>query len=96
VTNTRPDIDWDNRLLVSTVSLAGSPIVPLLQETPGRTLTVSHGAKAATFTADTLTSEIFKGERVSGNWILRLSGCASGCASAPPALVITAHAACTK
>jgi hypothetical protein len=96
VANTRPDIDWDNRFLVSRVSLAGSSVVPVFQQTPGRTLTVSHGAKVAKFSADTLTSDVFKGEKVSGTWILRLSGCASGCAPPPPALVIMAHAECSK
>lgn len=96
VANTRPEVDWDDRIRVGTVSLVGSPVVPILQQTPGRTLSVSHGSKVATFSGETLTSDIFKDDRIAGTWTLRLSECESGCAPPPPALVMMARAECRK
>jgi hypothetical protein len=96
VTNTRPGADWDNRFRVDTVSVVGLPIVPVLQQTLGRTLAVLHDGKTATFSAETLTSDTFKGEKLAGTWVLRLSACVSGCAPPPAALDANVRAECSK
>lgn len=92
VTNTRPALDWDDRYSVSTVSLAGPQVVSALEAIPGRTLTVTHDGKQASFRAGVTTSDVFHGGRVAGSWELRLSGCDSP----PPALTINVEAHCSK
>ena len=90
VVNTKAVTDWDDHYAVGMVSVSESLVRVL--NTPGRTLTVSHDGKQGTFNSDVVTSDVFRGEKITGTWNLRLSGCAS----IPPALVINAEVECTK
>jgi hypothetical protein len=87
---TKPAINWDDRYQVSIVSVDGTGVGSILEKTPGRTLVVLHDGKQSTFTAGALTSDAFRGSKISGTWTLRLSGCASP----PSALIANAHANC--
>jgi len=92
VTNTRPALDWDDRYRVSTVSLGGLQVARTLEAIPGRTLTVRHDGKIATFRTGVTTSDVFHSGRVAGSWELVLSGCDSP----PPALTINVEADCSR
>lgn len=92
VTNTKAAVDWDDHYRVGTVSLLGTGVDEALEQDHGRTLTVVHDAKEASFSAAVLTSDIFRGGKVTGTWTLRLSGCASP----PRALVLNVQADCSK
>lgn len=92
VANTKAAIDWDDRYRVGTVSLVGLPVAATLHQILGCTLTVGHEGREATFDANVLTSDVFRGQRIAGTWNLRLSMCASP----PPALVIRAQVDCAR
>jgi hypothetical protein len=92
----KPPVDWDQRFTVGVVSIAGTSTATLLQQTPSRTLNVSHDGKTAKFTATNLASDALQGERFSGIWILRLSDCVSGCAPLPPVLEVHTTAKCSR
>lgn len=90
VVNTKASTDWDDRYRVGTVSVSESLARAL--NLPGHTLTISHYGKQATFSSTVVTSDVFRGENITGTWKLRLNGCAS----APPALVIKAEVGCSQ
>lgn len=90
VVNTKAGADWDDHYRVGIMSVSESLVRVL--NVPGRTLIILHGGKQATFNSDVVTSDVFRGETITGTWNLRLSGCAL----APPALVIKADVECTK
>ncbi len=82
--------NWDNVYRVQSVTAEGSAESAALAATPGRTLTVTHDGKQAVFQAGSLSSDAFRGSRITGDWSLKLSGCASP----PPALTITIKVSC--
>lgn len=84
--------NWDPGYAIDTVTLEGSPEVNTLKAAPDRTLTVSHDGKQALFKIGSETSDVFRGTKITGGWVLRLSGCVS----APPALTVTVKLSCTK
>jgi hypothetical protein len=84
-----PVVDWDDHVRIGTISVTGSTKQALSDS--ARTLTVSHDGKRASFFGS-FTSDAFRGEKMSGTWILRLSGCDS-----PPAvLAIVAETSCSQ
>ena len=87
-----PSTNWDNGFEVNAVTLEGSPVANALRASPGRTLTVIHDGKQAVFQTPSGPSDVFRGTKITGDWTLRLSGCAAP----PPALTITVKVSCTK
>ena len=92
VTNTKPTINWDDRYRVTSVTVEGTGVATVLEKSPGRNLVVLHDGQQAIFTAGDLASDSFRGSKISGTWLLRLSGCASP----PPALIAKAQLNCNK
>lgn len=92
VTDHISSTNWDNGFEVNAVTLEGSPVVNALKASPGRTFTVIHDSKQAIFDMTSGSSDVFRSSKITGDWTLRLSGCAA----APPALTITAKVSCAK
>ena len=88
VTNNKASFEWDDHYRVGSVFVTS--LKPVLEQIPDRTLILSHNNKQASFNASTLTSDAFRGEKISGAWVLRLSNCASP----PPALIVRVEAEC--
>jgi hypothetical protein len=90
VTNVRPAVDWDDRVRIGTISVSGPTKEVLTGST--RTLTVTHDGTSSIFSSQVLTSEAFRGQKMSGKWTLRLSGCDAS----PAVLTVAAETACSQ